>query len=365
MDIVFDYDIFSRQRYGGISRYFVNLASSLHDLGWMRPTVLAPFHINAHLSSSKLPRVWGVEVASAGILGGLERRRFANGVFSRAILEAVEPRIIHQTFFAQRWSHPNTSRMVMTIHDLIPERFGLRPNFARKKAERARVADAIVCVSDTTKRDVLEHLDVAPEKLSVVHHGCQLVSESHPSSTTHYDVDGPFLLHVGRRAKYKNFELLTRAFSRSERLRSTFKLVCFGGPVFSADERRRLRATGLTDQKLVHLRGPDALLVELYRNARLFVFASKYEGFGMPALEAMNYGCPVVSSTGGALPEVVGDAGEFFDPTDADALQEALETVAFDEDRRRELIALGHARCRAFTWRECAKKTAKVYRTLL
>jgi glycosyltransferase involved in cell wall biosynthesis len=365
MDIVFDFDIFARQRYGGISRYFVNLARAMVELGRMQPTIVAPFFINAHLAASNLSRVWGFEVASDGPLGGLDRRRLANGIVSRAILEAVRPPVIHQTFFAQRWSRVADSCTVMTIHDLIPERFGLRPEFARTKAERAPAADAIICVSETTRRDALAYLDVAPEKLHVVHHGCRLEVDAASSNAVENPVDGPFILHVGRRARYKNFDLLARAFSRSERLSSTFKLVCFGGPEMSASERDRFEALGLGEHELVYLRGSDSLLDRLYRQAQLFVFPSKYEGFGLPALEAMQRGCPVVSSTGGALPEVVGDAGEYFDPTDADDLAAALEKVAFDDDRRAELIEAGRERCRSFTWRKCAEKTTAVYRSLL
>jgi glycosyltransferase involved in cell wall biosynthesis len=174
----------------------------------------------------------------------------------------------------------------------------------------------------------------------------------------------PFALYVGDREAYKNFAGFLQAWSRAPRLRSQLRIVAFGGRPLTTAEQRLVSELGL-GQQVSQVSGDDELLAAHYRSARLFVCPSRYEGFGLPPLEAMAFGCPVACSRGGSIPEVVGDAGEYFDADNLDAMTAALERVAYDETRRAELVALGRAQAARFTWARCAAQTADVYRRLV
>jgi glycosyltransferase involved in cell wall biosynthesis len=178
-------------------------------------------------------------------------------------------------------------------------------------------------------------------------------------------LDGPYLLHVGIRSGYKNFQRLLEAYANSPALHEQYRLVCFGGGKFSPAEERQRKTLDLAEDRLVWMGGSDRVLMQLYRHAAAFVYPSLYEGFGIPPLEAMAHDCPVICSTGGSISEVVGNAGEFFDPLDTAAIAQAIENVAGSQERATELRALGRQRITRFTWEQCASGTHTVYSALL
>ena len=122
---------------------------------------------------------------------------------------------------------------------------------------------------------------------------------------------------------------------------------------------------GLGEDLLQQISGSDADLANLYCAATALVYPSRYEGFGIPLLEAMSLGCPVVCSNSSSIPEVVDNAGEYFAPGDRDSIQDALERVLQSSSRQVELADLGHVRCRHFSWNRCAAETHSVYKKLL
>ena len=131
--------------------------------------------------------------------------------------------------------------------------------------------------------------------------------------------------------------------------------------MLSGAERQRIAALGL-EGAVIERHGGDDALARCYREAAAFVYPSQYEGFGLPLLEAMGQGCPVLSSTGGSLPEVAGDAAAYFDPTDIDSVQHTMELTLADPARTASLVARGHDRVQRFGWDKCARETLEVYR---
>jgi glycosyltransferase involved in cell wall biosynthesis len=125
-----------------------------------------------------------------------------------------------------------------------------------------------------------------------------------------------------------------------------------------------MRSLGI-ESKVEHVGGGDDRLATLYSNAEIFVYPSLYEGFGIPPLEAMSLGCPVLCSRTSSIPEVVGNAGRYFDPGDIDSIRVAMEEVLYSSVARNKLIQAGFNRCRSFSWSRCAAETAAIYRTLL
>ena len=175
----------------------------------------------------------------------------------------------------------------------------------------------------------------------------------------------PYVLFVGQRSGYKNFEALLRAFAASERLKGDLRILCFGGGPLSTAELSLASELGLGSHHLSQLRGSDKLLGNAYAHAIALAYPSLYEGFGFPPLEAMSAGCPVLVSNTSSLPEVVGDAAIKFDPKNIEELRTAIERVTVSDEVRRELIAAGHERRKQFSWPRCVERTIDVYRKLV
>jgi glycosyltransferase involved in cell wall biosynthesis len=174
----------------------------------------------------------------------------------------------------------------------------------------------------------------------------------------------PYLLYVGQRSGYKNFDQLLAAYAASPALHKNYDLIAFGGGVWTAAERKSIEELFLYG-KVKQLQGGDGTLADLYANAAVFVYPSLYEGFGIPPLEAMSFGCPVACSQTSSIPEIVGDASIFFDPNSSESISRALETIVTDQVLARDLVARGRIQIQLFSWDRCAQETLEVYRGLM
>ena len=365
MRIAYDYQIFGWQVYGGISRYFYELAKGVSEVAGQDVTVVSPLCVNHYLESRPASlKVIGVHVRPLP-RGGRIYRVF-NSLLARPIFAAVNPAIVHETYYARGRTAPRRAATVLTVFDLVHEKFSgqysrFDPTSAEKAAAVAR-ADHIICISQNTQHDLIEMLSVPREKTSVVYLGSSALAVN-PQAMLPQN-DRPFLLYVGVRGGYKNFQRLVAAYASSALLKRDFDLVCFGGGALSGEERGHAKDLGIPESRLRHVSGEDDVMAQLYATAAAFVYPSVYEGFGIPPLEAMSVGCPVICSNSSSLPEVVGDAAELFDPLDEEQLRSAMERVVTSEGLRKELIARGHRRCAAFSWERCAQETLAIYRKL-
>lgn len=364
MKVVYDPQIFSLQEYGGISRYFAELASHLHGLDGTVVEVCSPWYASRYMSRIP-PQALNVKASIPGRRHLKYTRHFftaANMALFRKRLKAESFDLAHHTYY---WPLPDklpVRARVTTIHDLIDDTIAPNPRKSSLKRRSVQQADHVICVSEHTRKVLLECYDIAPEKTSVVHLGRPDIHFLPPAPP---DVPPPpYILYVGERAGYKNFNRLVQAFVSSARLRRDFQLVCFGGKPLSHDEMNALATWGLSAKQVRHYCGDDGMLYRLYRDASLFVYPSLYEGFGLPPLEAMSMGTPVACSDTSSIPEIVGEAGEYFDPTRADSIAQAMESVLYSTMRRQELISLGHERFARFSWNRCARETLAIYRTL-
>ena len=199
----------------------------------------------------------------------------------------------------------------------------------------------------------------------MVYLGCSLTSTV--GKTTHNPVTDqkPYILYVGARPGHKNFERLLRAYAGSSLLRREFDLVCFGWSDFLPAELKLMRSLDLPAGSVRHVSGTDEKLAGLYVSAAAFVYPSLYEGFGIPPLEAMSLGCPVVCANTSSLPEVTGDAAELFDPYDESAMRVAIERVVSTPEYATALAEKGRRRASLFSWEKCARDTLGVYDKVL
>lgn len=367
MRIAYDSQIFCAQTYGGISRYFCEIASRLAKEPGVQVSIAAPMHTNAYLTNVSENIVSGFRAPAANHFHPL-RRRFGI-IIGDLILRTMAPDIVHETFFHNYPLGPRCARRVLTIYDMIHEKFASSfphtDKTARYKAVAAERADHVICISESTRRDALEILGLPPSKTSVIYLGFDLMKGNNDRvKGMVVPISEPFLLYVGNRGGYKNFLRLLEAYGTSSQLKARYKLICFGGGAFKADELKTMQTLGLDGDRVRQLEGDDQLLAKFYKHASAFIFSSLYEGFGIPPLEAMSQDCPVVCSNTSSIPEVVGDAGEYFDPCDVAAIRAAIERVVLSDSHRKLLIAKGRARLKCFSWDRCAAETLDIYRKL-
>ena len=363
MKILFDGAVFSLQAHGGVSRVMIELFAQLICFDEVNCRAFVGFHKNQYLreapSAVKKRAVgwylppWMVKQALFSPLN-----RFLFAIYARWF----NPDIVHCTYYVIPPVREKV-RLVVTVHDMIRELFlkdSKECKYERKSVAVER-AHGVICISENTRRDLCRLLPREMENKTtvVIHHGSSLsdISPGPASGEEHH----PYLLYVGRRIEpYKNFDVVLRALAMCRN--SDLQLICFGGGGFMAEENARIRALGLAGR--VHQRGgDDALLCRFYAEAVALVYPSLYEGFGLPPIEAMAHGCPVLASHAPPMPEIISDAGLFFDPADPAQLVDRLSEVQ-EERVRDRLVRSGYRRAGTFSWRRSAEQTIEFYDSL-
>lgn len=359
---IFSGEIFGRQRYGGVSRYVLELHRALRMEG-APSLILAPLHVSRLLGRAE--GILGVGLPARTRLPGVQRLcRLVNRGLEPTLLAAVSRRrediVLHASYYDLPRAH-EAYPFVVTVHDMIHERHEARersPEVAAKLRACAR-ADLIVAVSEHTRAELIDLAGISPERVRVCHHGTTVLKPAEGTLRT-LARSRPFVLYVGKRNGYKNFARLLEAYAASATARAGVGLIAFGGGPALSDEVAHVASLGVGD--LVSFRqGGDADLAAYYRTAQLFVYPSLDEGFGLPVLEAMAHSCPVVAGGAGAIPEVAADAAHLFDPTDVEAIGAALDNVFLDSELRLQLVARGEHRSAEFTWARTARQMLEMY----
>jgi len=270
-------------------------------------------------------------------------------------------------------------RLVLTVHDLIPDllpdtvSFAFRWQFRLWLARSLRIADRVICVSHRTRDDLAARFDVDRDKLTVIHLGVD-----HVDGIAEPDAAGAafiqalalprqYVLHAGALDVRKNIDLLLNACAVLHARGKAVPLLLVGQEWYGSEALAKriahLRSSGLDIRALGYQSEP--IFYALMRRATVFAFPSRYEGFGLPPLEAMRLGVPTVVSSAGALPEVCGEAAMQIDPGDAEGLASAIELLMGSESERRARVAAGREWAGRFRWQTAAKETIGLYRSVL
>lgn len=361
MRIAFDEQVFAIQQFGGISRLFSELAKQyLFDEGFdVQLSPLGAPVINHYLlDDPRLRAALDVRPVASGY------RALAHYFTTRRPRPEVD--VLHNTFYLPHGlaGYPGAKRVV-TIHDMIPEllpRTRRRLDLITLKRRYVERAEHVICVSEATRHDLVRTFGSFSAEITVIPNGVDPAFT--PGGAPIPGLPPNYVLFVGHRGQYKDADVLLRAFASISTSHRDVDLVFVGGGPLSRLELSRIAALNLAGR--VHQFAlADAQMPGAYGNATVFVFPSRFEGFGLPAVEAMACGTATLLADGTSLPEVGGDAAAYFRPADAADLATQLRALLEDDAQRRRLGEAGIARARLFSWRECAALTAEVYREVL
>ena len=361
----------------GLARYTERLVD--HLLREQADRVDLSLFYNAHSGHTLPDSLAGVTVRSVsmgqyawrlGVLAGQMTGRpdYAQHIPQAQIFHATEhllPRL------------PKTTVTVLTVHDLIFERFPQHHTITNRLFLKlamplfVRRADAIIAVSHSTAQDLVDLYRTPAAKIHVIHEGIDdrfapIGPPGVHGVKSKYSPDRPYLLMVGTLEPRKNHGAVLDLLARLKAEEFPHRLVIVGGKGWLFDPiQRRVDALGLTDDVVFAGFVADAELPALYAGAACVVMPSLYEGFGMPVVEAMACGVPVLTSTVSSLPEVAGDAALLVDPANVDALSDGLRRLAEDGALRQDLATKGSARAKQYSWDRAAELTLASYRRAL
>ena len=362
MNILYDYQILLAQRYGGISRYFYELYSRIPKFG--TSITIKCVHNHNYYFRKELGLVDMSGKNKFFRLSELGFFWYLNKLKTLRDIKRVDYDIIHPTYYYASYLAGKTrGKIILTVHDMTHEKYidkysSLNPKLIAAKKKMIYASDRIICVSENTRKDLLAfYPDVNSEKISVIYHGSSMKNVTKRRFSR---MDGrDYVLFVGDRRMYKNFANFVKAMTMILGTHKGLQVFCAGGGNFTPEEIKmfgeyssRFHQAGLNDNEL-----EDA-----YMNALCFVFPSEYEGFGIPILEAFACECPVICSSTSSLPEVAGDAAEYFDPINTEDIAAKILKVIDNETLRTKMKARGLERLKLFDWDKTARETLECYK---
>lgn len=365
MRIIYDHQATSLQDEGGISRYYYQLVKGLLGKSEIDISLLLGLNHSIYPYRDLASRHCRIVSLRSPILKTGHFRYLVNDVISNAAASISGKFDVYHATVHRCLPLVRSNAIVATHHDFTQERF---PSMFAHMATRRRIktkqfarVDAIICVSEHSRNDLLRFYEVQPEKTHVIHLGItKMESGDLPKTMT---AKSPYILYVGSRMFYKNFLGFLRAF-RISRLDKDFSILCAGGGNFSAEESKVIQDEGLEARITLFPRVSERELGALYSHAHLLVYPSKSEGFGIPPLEAMSMGVVPAVSNATSIPEVCQDAAIYFDPYSMDSMVNALQRACYDTSMREDVRQKGKIVTARYSWEKCARETLEVYRSL-
>lgn len=386
MRIFFDHQAFESQRIGGISRSYAELISHIRNIGYdcqvgvkesdnvylnkIGVAGIKPLHYRHKLLYGERPLFkgqWKITGKVLRMLGHENEYRNINKEYCVKLLKAQKFDIFEPTFFDSYFlPHLKNKPFVLTVHDMIPELF---PEYFRRddfqivqKQKLCPLAAHIHVPSKRTKEDLVNILNISPEKITVIPHG-------RPDYITNDSISAPlcdfqYILYVGDRYGYKNFFPFLKEYSYIAKKYPEIRLVCTGKD-FNDNEKTLISNLGIGENVVTKFVSEE-ILMNLYHHAIVFVYPSAYEGFGIPILEAFTAECPVMLNNASCFPEVAENAAIYFDINKEGDLFEKFENFYLSrESYRKEMIEKGRLQVEKYSWEKSAELLSNIYISII
>ena len=365
MKILYNHQIFI-QNYGGVSRYYIELANNLAlyksknvtikiNSPFFKTNYLNNINQNILLGGFKVPDFKGMSKLCSII----------NSFMSPILSWHYDPDLIHDTYYNNISFVKTRAKKIITvydmIHELFPDQYSKKDKTSELKKSAVAQADHIICISKNTQKNLVDIFNIDIKKTSVIYLGFSLAKHKIKEPR---GFRRPYLLYVGARGGYKNFIRFIKAYS-APKIKNSFDLVIIGGGKLNEEELSLFDRLKIPRESFKQVSCDDTMLAGYYKNASLFVYPSLYEGFGMPPLEAMSYGCPVACSNTSCIPEIVGRAAILFDPYSIESMIENIISILYNDKKKSSLISKGFKQIKNFSWKKCAIETYKVYKSVL
>jgi glycosyltransferase involved in cell wall biosynthesis len=366
MKILYDHQIFTQQQYGGISRYFYELIKRFDGIenSCEVATIFSDnVYYNNEVNKNLIPFFPNNNFRGKGRIVKMINQEVSSYIIRKGDYDVCHPTYYDDYFIKKLKGKP----FVVTFYDMIHEKLSFQ--FEELKSD-TRISDnkkrllenaaKVIAISQTTKQDIVEMFSVDSNKIDVVYLGNSLVNSGKSCLRL---IDEDYILFVGNRGLYKNFNFFVSAVA-GLLVNNNLKLICAGGGDFTVQELHLLQSLNLQNYVIFKKVINDDVLASYYSHALFFCFPSLYEGFGIPVLEAFACRCPVLLSNGGSLPEIGGDGALYFDPTNMDSLLSEASKLLSDEVLRKELVEKGTTRLHQFSWDKTFKDHLKVYESI-
>ena len=362
MKICYDYEIFWKQKFSSVaSRYYFNLIKHLSYNQGLKIKIFASIYLNERIENLSSNILTGKRMKKRIPYTGKIIEKF-NSTLCNYQISKFNPDIIHKTYYSNKINKKN-SKVVLTVFDLWHEK---NSNFKyMPKKNSLEISDHIICPSNKTKIDLMNIYNVDSKKITVTYFGIENFDELFNNKKYFEDFsDKPYILFVGARGRYKNFNNLIKAYTLSNKLKKDFRILCFGGGSFTKEEKIFFEKNNVSDLIKKTKNDDDSTLYNSYKNAKCLVFPSLHEGLGLPPLEAMSLSCPVIVSNHGAILEAVGDAAITFEPSSVEDILYKIEDTLYSEEKINDIISRGIIQSKKFSWKKCTEETFKIYSEL-
>lgn len=365
MKIIYDHQIFTSQKYGGVSRYFYELIKFFNhkkDIEIFTSIVFSNNHYISDKKDVKHIRFF----PDTGFRGKQRLILPINKINSIMNIKKQKFDVFHPTNYDPYFlSYLKNKPFVLTVYDMIHERFkDMFPN--NKTTENKKIlcekASKIIAISESTKKDLIEFFDIEESKIEVIYLGNSMVLDN--KTTLDKVVPQKYILFVGSRGGYKNFDRFINSISSLLNKNLDLSVVCVGGGKFTNNELDMFKNLTIIN-KVLQYTLDDNSLSQFYAKAVMFVFPSLYEGFGIPVLEAFACDCPLLCSNTSSLPEIAGDGAEYFDPYSKESICNAVEKVLNSDEVKDKLIKNGRERLKHFSWEKTGEQTKDIYESVI